>query len=47
MRDTLVEPGLLDHLVRAQQQRLRNREPKGVGSLQVDHQLEFRRLLDW
>ena len=35
----------LDHLVRAQQQRLRDREPERLRRLQIDHQLELRRLL--
>ena len=33
---------LLNHLVRAQQQRLRDREPDRFGSLQVDDQLDAR-----
>jgi hypothetical protein len=37
---------LLDDLVRPQQQRLRNRDPERLGRLEVDDQLELRRLLD-
>src|SRR4029450_8686926 len=37
---------LLDHLIRAQQHRLRDREPERLRRLQVDHQLELRGLLD-
>ena len=32
----------LDHLVGAQEERLRDREPERLGRLEVDHQLEFR-----
>ena len=32
--------GLLDHLIRPQQQRLGDREAEGLGRLDVDHQLE-------
>jgi hypothetical protein len=42
----LVEHGLLDHLVRPEQQRLRNREAERLRGLEIDHQLELRRLLD-
>src|SRR5215472_11672083 len=35
----------LDHLVGAHQQRLRNRGPERFGSLEIDHELELRRLL--
>src|SRR2546425_8235113 len=42
----LVEHALLDELIRPQQQRLRNRQPEGLGGLQVNHQLELRGLLD-
>src|SRR2546426_11643472 len=47
-----VSPGrglagqLLDPPLRLQQQRLRNRQPERLGSLEVDHQLELRGLLD-
>src|SRR5437867_5093974 len=34
----------LDHLVCAQQQRLRDREPERLGGLEVDHELELGRL---
>src|SRR5215467_12429323 len=37
----------LDHLIRPQQQRLRNGEPEDLRGLEVDHQLELRGLLDW
>ena len=37
---------LLDHLIRPQEDRLRDREPKGLRGLQVDHELEFGGLLD-
>src|SRR6266849_9947573 len=40
-------PGaLLNHLIGAQQQRLRDREAEGLGDLEVDHQLELGRLFD-
>ena len=42
----LVEHALLDHLVRPQQQGLRDCEAEGLGGLKVDHQLELRRLFD-
>ena len=35
-----------DHLVRAQQDRLRDRQTERFGGLQVDDQLELRRLFD-
>src|SRR4029450_12752288 len=38
--------GLLDHLVRSQKQRLRDRQTECLGGLEVDGQLELRRLLD-
>src|SRR5439155_25624151 len=41
------ETVLLDHLVRTQPQRRRNRQPERRGSFQIDHELELRRLLDW
>src|SRR6266851_1189428 len=37
---------LLDHLIRPQQERLGDREAEGLGGLEVDDQLERRRLLD-
>jgi hypothetical protein len=42
----LVEHGLLDDLVRSQQDRLRDCEAERLGRLHVDHQLELRGLLD-
>ena len=42
----MVEHALVDHLVRPQQQRLRDREAERLGGLEIDDQLEFRRLLD-
>src|SRR5438067_7530057 len=36
----------LDHFVRAQQERLGNREPGRFGSLEIDNQIKFRELLD-
>src|SRR5438128_10007634 len=37
---------LLDHLIRPQQERLRDREAEGLGGLEVDHQLKSRGLLN-
>src|SRR5215468_4820530 len=37
---------LLDDLVRPRQHRRRDREAERLGGLEVDHQLELRRLLD-
>src|SRR5206468_781206 len=37
---------LLNHLVSPLEERLRDRQAKRFGSLEVDHQLELRRLLD-
>ena len=36
----------LDHLIRPIQHRLWNRQTDLLGRLEIDHQLEFRRLLD-
>jgi hypothetical protein len=36
----------LDHLIRAQQQRLRECEAERLGRLEIDDQLELRGLLD-
>jgi hypothetical protein len=36
----------LDHLVRAHQQRLRNREVERLGGFEVDHQFHLGRLLN-
>ena len=41
----LVSHALLDHLVRPLQHRWGNREPKGLGRLDVNHELELRGLL--
>jgi hypothetical protein len=38
---------LFNHLIRPQQQRRRDGEVKRFCGLEVDHQLELRRLLDW
>ena len=37
---------LLDHLIRAHQQRLRDRQAERLGGLQINHELGLRRLLD-
>src|SRR5713101_6573182 len=37
---------LLDHLIRPQQHRRRDREPERLGGLHVDHQIELGGLLD-
>src|SRR5882672_2018536 len=36
----------MDHLIRTPQQRRRDREPEGLGGLEVDHQVELRGMLD-
>src|SRR5512147_1016671 len=36
-----------DHLVRSEQDGLRDLQSKSVGGLEVDHQLELRRLFHW
>jgi len=41
-----VRSALLDDLVGAREQRLRHRQAERLRGLQVDHQLEFGRLLD-
>jgi hypothetical protein len=43
---TTLNARLLDDLVRAQQQRLRNRQSKCFGGFEVDDQLQLGRLLD-
>jgi hypothetical protein len=44
----MIRPGLLlDHLVGAQQNRLRHRQAKGLGGLEVDGYLKFCRKLHW
>jgi hypothetical protein len=40
-------PPLLDHLIRLDQHRLRDRQPKRLGGLEIDDELELGRLLDW
>jgi hypothetical protein len=42
----LADIGLFDHFVGAREQRWRNCEAECLGRLQVDDQLELRRLLD-
>jgi len=42
----LVDHGLLDHAIRPKQDRLWDRQPQGLGRLEVYHQLELRGLLD-
>src|SRR5215831_13172267 len=39
--------GSLDHLVRQHQEMRGNGEPKGLGGLEVDDELELRGLLHW
>src|SRR2546425_8658892 len=39
------EHALLDHLIRLEEDRLRNRQAECLSGLEVDHQLELRRLL--
>ena len=48
LSDGIASPSthLLDHLIRPQQERLRDRQPEGLGGLEVDEQVELRRLLD-
>src|SRR5215470_11024175 len=38
---------LLDHLVSGDEQSLRHRDAERLRSLEINHQVEFRRLLDW
>ena len=42
----VVEHGLLDDVVRPQEQRLRDRQAQRLGGLEIDDQLELGRLLD-
>src|SRR4051812_32379321 len=37
----------LNHLIRSQQHRRRNGEAEGLRGMEIDNELEFRRLLDW
>jgi hypothetical protein len=37
---------LFDHLIRTVQERRRDRQAEGFGGLEVDHEVEFGRLLD-
>src|ERR1700737_1140366 len=48
LRTALPKPPFswIDHLIRPQQERLGNRQAEGLGGLEVDDQLELRRLLD-
>ena len=46
MRPQVSKERSLDHLVRAQQERLRDRQAECLRGLHVDHQLEFRGLFD-
>ena len=43
---TVIDQYLLDHLVGAGKQRGRHFKAERLGRLEVDHQVEFRRLLD-
>jgi hypothetical protein len=38
---------LLDHLVSGNEQSLRHRDAERLRSLEINHQVEFRRLFDW
>ena len=40
------KPVLFDQLVGAQEEGLRDRQPERLGGLEIDDQLELRRLLD-
>ena len=46
MRLGFVHDRLLDHLIRPRQQRRRDGEAEGLRGLQVDDEVEFRRLLN-
>src|SRR5882724_7809346 len=37
---------LLNHFIRSAEYRLRNSQPKGLGGLEIDHELELGGLLD-
>src|SRR2546422_5529297 len=43
---TLGSGSSVNHLIRAQQERLRDREPERLRGLEIDHQIELPRLLD-
>ena len=40
-----LQPALLDHLVGAQQERLRDRQPERLAGLEIDNQFKLRRVL--
>jgi hypothetical protein len=42
----MVKQGLFDHLVRTEQERLRNHQPQSLRGLEVDDQFKLGRLLD-
>ena len=45
-KSKIGNPKSLDHLIRPIQHRLRDRQADLLGRLEIDHQLELRRLLD-
>src|SRR2546427_7569768 len=45
-RGTCAASSLIDHLIRPQQHRLRNRETESLRGLEVDYQFKLRRVLD-
>jgi hypothetical protein len=46
-RPRRIAEGLLDHLVCSRQHRRRDRQAERLRGLEVEHQVELRRLLDW
>src|SRR5712692_8834224 len=44
---TLEPFSWMDHLVRPHQERRRDRQPEGLGGLEIDDQVELGRALDW